>query len=48
VKKKHLKEFPVMKRLRDPQVPIPNTNVKPEAAEGTWLETARENKRLPE
>ena len=43
-----LKEFPVMMRPWDPLVPIPNTKVKPRAAEGTWLETARENRRLPE
>ena len=27
--------------LRDPPVPIPNTEVKPQHAESTWLETAR-------
>ena len=29
-------------------VPISNTEVKPVAAEGTWLETARKNRRLPD
>ena len=27
--------------LRDPPVPIPNTEVKPQHANSTWLETAR-------
>ena len=27
--------------LRDPPVPIPNTEVKPQHADSTWLETAR-------
>ena len=43
-----LKEFPVMMRLGVTRVPVPNTTVKPKAAEGTWLVTARENRRLPE
>ena len=29
-------------------VPIPNTEVKPLSADGTWLETARESRTLPE
>ena len=33
---------------RDPPVPIPNTEVKPFSADGTWLETARESRSLPE
>ena len=33
---------------RDPPVPIPNTAVKPLSAEGTWLDTAREIRSLPE
>ena len=33
---------------REPPVPIPNTEVKPLSAEGTWLETARENRTLPD
>ena len=37
-----------MMRLGVTRVPIPNTTVKPWAAEGTWLATARENRRLPE
>ena len=31
----------------DPPVPIPNTEVKPLCADGTWLETARESRSLP-
>ena len=31
-----------------PPVPIPNTEVKPFSADGTWLETARESRTLPE
>ena len=34
--------------LRDPPVPIPNTEVKPFSADGTWLETARESRTLPD
>ena len=33
---------------RDPPVPIPNTEVKPPRADGTWLETARETMSLPD
>ena len=33
---------------RAPPVPIPNTEVKPLSAESTWLETARENRTLPD
>ena len=32
----------------DPPVPIPNTEVKPLSAESTWLETAREDRSLPD
>ena len=32
---------------RDPPVLIPNTEVKPLSADGTWLETARESRTLP-
>ena len=35
-------------REKDPPVPIPNTEVKPLSADGTWLETARESRTLPE
>ena len=31
-----------------PPVPIPNTEVKPFSADGTWLETAREIRSLPD
>ena len=33
---------------RDPPVPIPNTEVKPLRADGTWLETARESRSPPD
>ena len=33
---------------RVPPVPIPNTAVKPPHADGTWLETARESRSLPD
>ena len=32
----------------EPPVPIPNTEVKPFSADGTWLETARESRTLPD
>ena len=32
---------------RDPPVLIPNTEVKPLSADGTWLETAWESRTLP-
>ena len=35
-------------RSGDTPVPIPNTMVKPGAADGTVLETVRESRRLPE
>ena len=35
-------------RLWETPVPIPNTTVKTQAADDTWLETARESKWLPE
>ena len=31
-----------------PPVPIPNTEVKPFSVDGTWLETARESRSLPD
>ena len=34
--------------LRVPPVPIPNTEVKPQHADGTWLETARESRTSPD
>ena len=34
--------------LRVPPVPIPNTEVKPQHADGTWLETARESRSSPD
>ena len=32
----------------DPPVPIPNTEVKPFSADGTWLDTARESRSPPD
>ena len=40
--------FPVAMRLGATPVPIPNTMVKPEAADGTTLETMWESRWLPE
>ncbi len=40
--------FPVAIRLGGTPVPIPNTMVKTQAADGTVLETVRESRRLPE
>ena len=34
--------------LRVPPVPIPNTEVKPQHADSTWLETAREGRSSPD
>ena len=34
--------------LRDPPVPIPNTEVKPQHADSTWLVTARECRSPPD
>ena len=34
--------------LRVPPVPIPNTEVKPQHADGTWLVTARESRSSPD
>ena len=41
-------EFPVVMRLRDTPVPIPNTKVKTQSADDTWLETTRASRWLPE
>ncbi len=40
--------FPVAMRLEDTPVPIPNTMVKIQAADGTMLETTWESRWLPE
>ena len=40
--------LPVAMRLGDTPVPIPNTMVKTQAADGTMLETAWESRWLPE
>ena len=40
--------FPVAMRLGVTPVPIPNTMVKTDAADNTWLETAREDRWLPD
>ena len=39
--------FPVAMRLGETPVPIPNTMVKTQAADGTILETVWESRRLP-
>ena len=44
---KRLKKIPVAMRLWETPVPIPNTTVKTQTADDTWLETARESKWLP-
>ena len=46
--KKTSEEFPVAMRPGDTPVPIPNTMVKPQAADGTMLETAWESRWLPD
>ena len=48
VLKDSMSKFPVVMRLWDTPVPIPNTKVKTQSADDTWLETARESKWLPE
>ena len=40
--------IPVMMRVGVTPVPIPNTMVKTDAADNTWLETAREDRWLPD
>lgn len=40
--------FPVAMRVGETPVPIPNTMVKTDAADNTWLETAREDRWLPD
>ena len=40
-------KFPVSMRLGDTPVPIPNTMVKTQAADGTSLETVRESRWPP-
>ena len=44
----HLSPFPVAMRLGETPVPIPNTMVKTQAADGTALETVWESRWLPE
>ena len=41
------KRFPVPMRLRETPVPIPNTMVKPQAADNTILETVWEDRWVP-
>ena len=45
---KKVKKFPVAMRLGATPVPIPNTMVKPQTADGTMLETAWESRWLPD
>ncbi len=40
--------IPVAMRVGATPVPIPNTMVKTDAADNTWLETAREDRWLPD
>ena len=40
--------FPVAMRLGETPVPIPNTTVKTQTADGTMLETAWESRWLPD
>ena len=47
-KNKTSEEFPVAMRLGETPVPIPNTMVKTQAADGTMLETAWESRWLPD
>ena len=47
VLKDSMSKFPVVMRLWDTPVPIPNTKVKTQSADDTWLETARESRWLP-
>ncbi len=42
-----IRKFPVAMRLRETPVPIPNTMVKTQAADGTMLATAWESRWLP-
>ena len=42
------KIFPVAMRLGDTPVPIPNTTVKTQSADGTMLETAWESRWVPD
>ena len=43
-----IEKIPVAMRLGVTPVPIPNTMVKTQAADGTLLETARESRWLPD
>ena len=40
--------LPVVMRLWETPVPIPNTTVKPQPADGTMLETAWESRWMPD
>ncbi len=40
--------FPVTMAKGDPPVLLPNTEVKPFSADGTWLETTWESRTLPD
>mgnify|MGYP007098671005 CR=1 FL=1 len=42
------RRIPVAMRLWETPVPIPNTMVKPQAADGTMLETTWESRWLPD
>ena len=46
--KERTQKIPVPMRLRETPVPIPNTRVKAQAADGTMLETAWESRWVPD
>ena len=46
--KERTQKIPVLMRLRETPVPIPNTRVKAQAADGTMLETAWESRWVPD
>ena len=48
VPEKGLKRFPVVMRTGDTPVPIPNTTVKTQSADGTALETVWESRWAPD
>ena len=47
-RKQHNRIFPVAMRVGVTPVPIPNTKVKTDAADNTWLETTWEDRWLPD
>ena len=47
-KRSYLSKLPVVMRLGETPLPIPNRTVKTQTAYDTWLATARESEWLPE